>query len=238
MTSPLRIFIGYDEREVPAYHVLAHSIIRSASAPVLISALALRNLDGYMWRDRDPNQSTDFAFSRFLVPALCGYEGYAIFMDCDMMLREGVDIHGLLDYIDQWTPVAVCHHDYTPSTATKMEGMSEVAIPQTAYPMKNWSSLMVFNNALCRSLTAGYVNQASGMDLHRFRWMDGEPKAIPLEWNWLVGEYEYNISAKNVHWTLGGPWLYAFQGADYATEWFTARDEMMRDRSVRSVRYG
>ena len=32
--APIRIFIGYDSREVVAWHVLAHSIVRNASRPV------------------------------------------------------------------------------------------------------------------------------------------------------------------------------------------------------------
>ena len=43
---------------------------------------------------------------------------------------------------------------------------------------------------------------------------------IPLEWNWLVGEYPYNKDAKNVHWTLGGPYFADYNNSDYADEWF------------------
>ena len=34
---------------------------------------------------RTPCQSTEFTYTRFLVPYLCGYQGKAIFIDCDML---------------------------------------------------------------------------------------------------------------------------------------------------------
>ena len=233
--EPLRVFIGFDPKETTAYHVLSHSIIRSASQPIQISALALRSLDKFMWRDRDPKQSTDFAFSRFLVPSMCNFQGYALFMDCDMLLRPGVDIAQIFNYASWTKAVSVCKHDYTPATETKMAGMGEsgAAVSQSAYPMKNWSSVMLFNNSRCRKLTPGFVNSASGLDLHQFRWLEDESEIgdIPLEWNWLVGEYDYSPAALNAHFTLGGPWLgREYTNVDYAQEWYEALDEMLQDQ--------
>jgi hypothetical protein len=80
---------------------------------------------------------------------------------------------------------------------------------------------MLFNNARCTALTPQYVNTATGLDLHRFSWLDdaliGE---LPLEWNWLVGEYRHNPDAKIVHFTIGGPYFEEYRGCDYAEEWF------------------
>jgi hypothetical protein len=98
---------------------------------------------------------------------------------------------------------------------------------QTKYKRKNWSSLMLFNNARCRALTPDYVNTASGLELHRFAWIDdaaiGE---LPLEWNWLVGEYAHNPAAKIVHFTIGGPYFAAYRDCDYAGEWFAEFESM------------
>jgi hypothetical protein len=231
--EPLKVFIGYDPAETTAYHVLSHSIIRSASEPVQIVALALRSLDKFMWRERDPKQSTDFAFSRFLVPSMCNFQGYALFMDCDMLLRPGVNIASIFNHARWDKAVCVCKHDYTPATEKKMDGMGEDggACVQTTYPMKNWSSVMLFNNARCRRLSAGYVNSATGLDLHQFKWLEDESEIgeIPLSWNWLVGEYPYNAEALNVHYTLGGPWLgREYTDVDYAQEWYEALDEMLQ----------
>jgi hypothetical protein len=95
---------------------------------------------------------------------------------------------------------------------------------QTKYPRKNWSSLMLFNNARCRALTADYVNSASGLELHRFAWLDDALiGALPLEWNWLTTEYEDNRQAKLLHYTLGTPCFEDYWNADMADEWHAAQ---------------
>ena len=74
----IRIFIGFDPREAVAYHVLAHSILRRSSQPVSITPLCLSSLGSVLARPRNPLQSTDFSFSRFLTPYLSGYEGHSV----------------------------------------------------------------------------------------------------------------------------------------------------------------
>ena len=218
----LRIFIGYDPRESVAFHVLAHSLLRRSSVPLSVSPLVRSQLKTVYTRPRGPTESTEFSMTRFLVPALSGYQGWSIFMDCDMLCRA--DIAGLAAEIERQPDkaVLVCKHDYTPRTERKFLGHL-----QTKYTRKNWSSLMLFNNARCRSLTSDYVNTASGLELHRFAWIDdasiGE---LSLDWNWLVGEYEYNPNARIVHFTIGGPYFAAYRDCDYAAEWFAERDSM------------
>lgn len=211
----IRVFIGHDDNETVARHVLAHSIERRCSQPVSITSLRLSQLP--MTRERDPKQSTDFAFSRFLVPWLCGYEGTAIFMDCDMLCRA--DIAEVFRYASNLHAVSVVKHDYTPRPEDKFLGQ-----PQSIYAKKNWSSVMFFNNALCRVLTPAYVNVASGLELHQFRWVpDGEVGEIGMDWNHLVGEYAQNPDAKLVHFTLGTPCFAKYSNCEYAQEW---RDEL------------
>ena len=79
----LRIFIGFDSREAECSDILAYSLRAHSSIPLDIRYLDLRQLD--FNRTRDPLQSTEFTYTRFLVPHLCGYQGKAIFMDCDML---------------------------------------------------------------------------------------------------------------------------------------------------------
>lgn len=212
----LKIFIGYDSKEPIAYHVLVHSILRHASIPVAIVPIK-RSLIGSLYtRPRGPTESTEFSLSRFLVPALSGYEGWSMFMDCDMLCRA--DVAGLLEYVHTQPDraVLVCKHDYTPHPARKF--LNHV---QTIYPRKNWSSVMLLNGARCRALTPEYVNSAPGLDLHRFNWLaDAEIGELPIEWNWLVAEYAHNPNAKIVHFTRGGPYFEEFRDCDYADEWF------------------
>ena len=209
----LQVFIGYDPRETVAFYTLAHSILRRASIPVSVAPLMRSQLKGIYTRQRGPTESTEFSMTRFLVPALSEYRGWSIFMDCDMLCLA--DIAELAALMDSGKSVIVRKHDYVPRTQRKF--LNQV---QTKYERKNWSSLMLFNNERCRALTADYVNKASGLELHRFKWLDdGEIGELPKEWNWLVTEYEYNPAAKIVHYTLGGPWFAEYRDCDYAEEW-------------------
>jgi hypothetical protein len=216
----LNVYIGFDPREAVAFYTLAHSILERSSIPVSIAPLMRDQLRGLYWRERGPTESTEFSMTRFLVPALSEYRGWSLYMDCDMLCR--VDIAQVVSLMDDAKAVMVCKHEYVPKTERKF--LDQV---QTRYARKNWSSLMLFNSARCRALTPDYVNSASGLDLHRFAWMEdrliGE---LPLEWNWLVGEYAFNPAAKIAHYTLGGPYFEEYRTCDYADEWFAERRQM------------
>lgn len=114
-------------------------------------------------------------------------------------------------------------YDSNAHAATKFHGQT-----QTAYPRKNWSSCIAFNNARCQALTGQYVNTATGLDLHRFTWIpDASIGSLPLDWNWLVGEYPPNSDAKILHYTNGGPWFANYAQCDHATLWRTERAAML-----------
>ena len=220
MAEIARIFIGFDSKEVVAYHVLAQSIIEHASTPVSFSPIVLSHLQGLFTRERNALQSTEFSFSRFMVPYLSGYEGWSLFVDCDMLARA--DIAELFALADDRYAVMVCQHDYVPRDEVKF--LNHV---QTRYAKKNWSSVMLLNNARCRALTPSYVETASGLELHQFHWLadaEAEIGALPLEWNWLVGEYDASPDAKIAHFTRGGPYFPEYASCDYAEEWRAVRD--------------
>lgn len=217
----IKWFVGFDQVESVAFHTLCHSIISRSSVPVEIIPLKQSMLGGIYTRERDPKQSNEFSFTRFLVPYLSGYKGWSIFTDCDMLMR--VDAKELIDIQDYLKAVQVVKHDYTPKNSTKYLGAV-----QYQYPCKNWSSVMIFNNMNCKKLTPEYVNNAPAMDLHQFKWvkdssMIGE---IPGEWNHLVGEYKSNRDAKIVHFTVGGPYFKEYENVEYADEWFEERELM------------
>lgn len=218
--EPLKIFIGYDEAETVAFHTLAQSIIKHSTVPVAITPLKMTMLPMYN-RPRNDKQSNEFSFTRFLVPHLCGYEGHALFMDCDMMFTE--DVAELWKLIDDSKSVQVVKHDYMPATQVKYLG----AI-QYPYPRKNWSSVMLFNCAKCKRLTPDYVNTASPMELHRFSWTNDDLiGGLPVEWNHLVGEYEPNPDAKIIHWTLGGAYFNECRNVEYSNEWRAMLEETL-----------
>ena len=217
--KPIQIFIGYDEVESVAFHAMHQSILNNTTVPVSVTGLKLSMLPMYT-RERDPKQSNEFSFTRFLVPYLMGYEGHAIYADLDMLVRA--DLNELWKLRDN-SSVQVVKHDYTPKTQVKYLG----AI-QYRYPRKNWSSVMLFNcqHDHCKRLTPDYVNNADGLALHRFYWThDRDIGTLDKDWNHLVGEYQENPNAKIAHYTLGGPWFNEYSEVEFGYEW----DECITD---------
>jgi hypothetical protein len=143
-----------------------------------------------------------------------------VFLDSDVVCRADITSIGMDASVDD-AAVFVSQHDYVPKQAVKMDGCV-----QTTYPCKNWSSVMLFDNDACRRLTPAYVNTATGLDLHRFHWTRRPVGSLPLEWNWLVGEYEPNPNAKILHYTNGGPWFRDYQDCDHAKDWLDEHTKM------------
>lgn len=230
----MRIFIGWDPRETIAWHVLAHSIVTRASAPVSVHPVRLELFAGY---GLDPERfrgggSTAFARTRWLTPMLAGYSGLAAFLDCDMLcLGDVSDLFREASSAgvgpgESDKAVAVVQHDHRPAESVKFLGER-----QTEYPRKNWSSVMVFHcsHPACRGLTPETVagGHEVGSWLHRFGWVeDGEIAALSPRWNHLVDVDPPNPSARLLHYTLGGPW---FDGVETSRdwEWFEERDRML-----------
>lgn len=211
----IRVFIGYDDNESVAYHVLAHSILRHASQPVSITPLVKRHMSGFYQRERSAIESTDFSFTRFLVPYLSGYEGWSVFMDCDMLMTADI---AELDALRHDNFAVMCvKHDYVARDDVKFLGAV-----QTNYEKKNWSSVMMFNNAACAALTPGVVASETGLFLHQFKWLDNDGRigALPTTWNYLVGEMSMPGTPKLIHYTLGGPYFDAYRTCEHADLWF------------------
>jgi len=225
----IRVFCGYDPREAIAYHVMSNSIIRHATKPVAIHPLALKNLESFYNDDQHLDGSNQFIYSRFLVPYLSNYEGWSIFVDGDMIVRG--DIAELWELRDETKAVQVVQHDYETKMAVKYLGAKNVN-----YPRKNWSSVILFNNAKCKALTPEFVQHATGAELHRFNWTGDESLIgeLPQEWNWLDGEYDYNEDAKLVHYTLGTPCFGEFANfGSFSSEWH--RERMYTDHSSQNM---
>ena len=218
----VRVFIGYDASETVAWHVLAHSIQERASLPVAITPVMLSQLKSVYRRPVHALASTEFSFSRFLVPYLSGYEGWAVFMDCDMLCRA--DIAALWQQRDPSFAVQVVQHDHKPVNTAKFNNNV-----QTRYDKKNWSSVMLMNCERCRALTPDYVNSASGLELHQFKWLQGDHLigSLPHGWNHLVGYDPHDEEAELVHFTEGGPYFRAYADCEYAEEWRSARERLL-----------
>ncbi len=219
----IRVFVGYDSKMPALTHVFSQSILARASRPVAVIPLVLTQLEGILTRERNPLQSTEFSFSRFLTPYLSNFEGWSIFADNDVIARD--DIAKLWALRDDRYAVMVVKHEQNP-----IEDVKFLNMPQTRYQKKNWSAVMLFNNTRCRALTPEYVNTASGLELHQFKWLgdDSLIGSLPFEWNHLVGYSEPNPDAKFVHYTIGGPYFTEYSDCEFSKEWWTEREEMLR----------
>ena len=207
------VFVGYDPREAVAYHTCVNSIIRNSSQPVAIVPVALNLFQDYAETHTDG--SNHFIYTRFLVPYLCDYEGHAIFIDGDMIVRG--DIAELWAYRSYRHDVQVVKHDYK----TKMQEKYLGSVNED-YPRKNWSSVILWNCSSFpnRKLTPEFVQKATGAKLHRFTWVDDQRIGeLPPEWNWLPDEYGVNLDAKLLHYTLGTPCFHEFADTPQGDEW-------------------
>ena len=214
----LKIFVGFDgEVEPVAYHTFCQSVIEKSSIPVSFTPLSLNLINQYVENHDDGSNS--FIYSRFLVPYLCDFRGYALYVDGDMLCRD--DVNNLIDEIDPFAAVSVVQHDYKTKFPVKYCGNKN-----EDYPKKNWSSLMFWDcgHHKNKKLTPEFIMKASGKYLHRFEWLKNDfvnlVGELPLEWNWLVSEYEYNPDAKLVHFTIGTPCFNDYKDCDYAEEWW------------------
>lgn len=245
-TLPIQMFIGYDPDEHRAYEVCKSSIkhppvIRDINpwarsifddSSVVVKRLYTKDIPGW-YREREEHQSTDFTYTRFLAPYLCGYKGVSIFCDCDFVFLA--DPQELVDkYFDSKYAVQVVQHPaYVPKSQIKMDGRTQHTMPK-----KNWASLIMFNNEHPKNkqLTFDYVNShMPGRDLHQFKWLDDEDiGALPLEWNCLDGYYLME-NPKAIHYTDGGPWFEHYKDTMYSDRWYEAERVMKSKKATNEI---
>lgn len=184
----LKIFIGFDHRQPVSYNVLQQSIFTRSSKPVAITPLVLPQLP------ITRVGLTPFTYTRFLVPWLCNYEGWALFLDLDMLLRD--DISKLFDFKDDKYSVMVIKNQ------KRFE----------------WASVMLFNCSKCEILTPQYIQEAS--NLHVLSWSkEEEIGELPSHWNHLVGYDPERKDASLIHYTQGVPCFEETYGCEYSDEW-------------------
>lgn len=223
------VYIGYDPREHDAYVVARESLLRNATIPVAVFPLVLSDLEraglfpkgrlqridnGYWDHASQARAATEFSITRFLVPSLCPRQR-CLFVDCDVVFTG--DVAELERFDMRGAAVAVVQHGYNTQHQTKMDGCQN-----TAYPRKNWSSVMLFDpqHPACIGLTPRLVGEARGLYLHGFEWLhDHELAALHPRWNWLVGEQPSPGLPGIAHYTLGGPWLSGWKEQEADALW-------------------
>ena len=211
----LNIYIGYDSRhksiaELNKKCLEAGMLFGAGTGPSYnemdnwvpeIKFLDISKIPEY---NRDyAQQSTEFTYSRFLIPHLENYEGFSIFLDDDILFTES--ILPMFNFLDMDDAVACIKYDFDKYAETKFTGEKNVS-----YPKKLWSSLMIFNNGHedCKKLTPEVVNTESGKYLHQFEWTD-KISEIP---DWYVFTEGHDTEETNwrpsaYHYTRGGPWI-------------------------------
>jgi lipopolysaccharide biosynthesis glycosyltransferase len=238
----MKIFIGYDSKQHAASCVAEYSL-RKHSPHLDLDITHLKKQDlidsgDYFRIDGDPS-STEFTYTRFLVPHLCNYQGHAMFIDSDFLFTTNVQRlwNLVLNDFGKADRAAYCvkHSEYTPKKDTKFYGK-----PQITFPKKNWSSLIIFNNEhpQCRQLTPMTVANQTPQWLHRFSWIedhDTQLGNLPMMWNWLVGEYNELIPPPfALHYTNGGPFNEVY-GQDYEQLWLDEFQEMSANDDYKST---
>lgn len=190
----MRIYIGVDPRQPVAYNVLHWSIVRRSSKPVAIVPLVLPSLP------ITRTGLTDFTYSRYLCPALSGYQGISVFLDADMLVLG--DIQELQSFVNGQ------HSVYVRKSDNQFE----------------WPSLMVFDNAKCQKLTTEYIEDQTS-NPQSFEWAESVGD-LPEEWNFCVGYEKTDEIPKLVHYTAGIPDFSETKHLDYAGEWLAEKESM------------
>lgn len=214
----INVYIGWDSKQDLAYQVCKHSIVsRNKNVNIVPIKQSLLRDQGVYTRKEDSLSSTEFSFTRFLVPYLSGYKGWSLFCDLDIIFLDNIET--LFSLTNDQYAVMCVKHDYQVKEGFKMDNQI-----QSVYPRKNWSSLVLFNcnHKSNQTLTPNLVNTESGKFLHGFNWLaDNEIGEIDKEWNWLVGVYKEpkDGKPKAIHYTEGGPWFDNYKNCEYSDTW-------------------
>ena len=182
------IFVGYDPRQAVSYNVLHHSIMLAARSPVSITPLVLETLPVLR------SGLTPFTYARFIPPWLCGFQGWALFLDSDELVLD--DVADLFELADERYAMMVV------KSSMRFE----------------WTSVALFNCAKCLMLTPRFIEETKR--LLTLDWLpEEEIGELPAEWNHLVGYDKPRADAKLVHFTQGVPCFPEVKGCEYAKEW-------------------
>jgi hypothetical protein len=196
----LRIFVGHDPLQPVSTTVLVHSIISRASKPVCVTPLSLKTLP------IKRRGLTEFTYSRFLVPYLCDYQGWSLFLDTDMLVLE--DIAKLFELADDRHTIQLVKN-------------------------KLRLDLILFNNAKCRELRPAVIDDMS-RDAFGL-WWASSVGALPEEWNHCVGCDDPRNDAKLVHFTQGVPFFLDTEGTEYVDEWRSELEASVHAESWESL---
>lgn len=217
--KPIPLYCGYEEREMVGFHTFVSSVIRRSSRVVQITPLSDLGM---------ATGSNAFSCSRFLVPYLNNFKGYAIFADAsDMLCLDDVAKLARL-FNPAYAIQVVKHPDYDSQHKRKYIG-TEMECEQSNYSRKNWMSLAIFNceHPAWAGMTPKGIAMHSKLELLQLQFLlDKEIGELPKEWNCLVDEDQDSTDAKILHWTAGIPSFLHYKGARRSKDWFSELEQL------------
>ncbi len=224
------VYVGYDTRLDTVYNVCKHSIERHGNANIIPVVQSELRTHGLYYRDIDKLASTEFTITRFLVPVLNQFKGWALFCDCDFLFT--IDVNEVFNLADDKYAVMVVKHDYSPKSDIKMDNR-----PNYVMPRKNWSSFILYNceHPNNKKLDVNLVNTMTPEYLHRFMWLDDKfIGSLDYTYNWLVGYYNETdtIKPKILHYTDGGPWFDNYINVEYNELWKKEYELYRKQQSI------
>ena len=230
-----KVYIGFDSSNYGqqlAFDVCKRSIEKFSKDIEVIKLVKQDLIDQKLFWREDKTGATEFTYTRFLVPYLNNYDGWALFCDSDFLWT--CDVNELFEkYSDSKNAVSCVKHNYTNCHGkTKMDGR-----PQEFYPRKNWSSLMLFNcsHPDVKKLTLEAVSTEKPAWLHRMQWAkDEEIGEIDKSYNYLVEYYDDN-KIKALHYTDGGPWHPGYENVEHGDKWLEYLSEEEKKKMYQEI---
>jgi lipopolysaccharide biosynthesis glycosyltransferase len=197
----MRVFIGADPRQQISLSVASASFMLGASKPLSVTPVSADTF-GVKRQGLTP-----FTWARFLVPYLCDFKGWALFVDADVLcVADPAELFALADE-------------------------SKAVMAVNTKPEFERAAVMLFNCAHPDNqvLTPDYIETANG--LHQLRWTQNIGW-LDKRWNHLVGYDEKRKDPAIIHYTMGIPcwpetsdcehaelWWLCHQGINSASEW-------------------
>lgn len=215
MMNNIQFYIGYDST-MPEISKVCYSSMSRWIEPENLHLLKLSEIENVFKRPRDPKQATEFSFTRFLIPYLMNYKGFAVFCDGDFLWVN--DPKSIREHLDPNLAVHCVQHNIQDDQLTSIKMDNRV---QIWYPRKNWSSMMVINceHPLVQKLTPEVVNTAPAGYLHQLEWAENSIGSLPLAYNFLVGYYLPQGDVCAYHYTDGIPLHTGYENCEYSDLW-------------------
>lgn len=177
---PYTVYVEHTDGDILAQQVCCYSLrINQRRAQIVpLRHKDLRSEELYQAKEHGPD------LTRFLIPMLQGYQGWAVFCESDMIWDQ--DVAQLFELCDDRYAVMVVRHDYEKFRTKRNH---DKTFP-TAEQRHDWSSLILWNCAhpSNRILDSRLVTEDMAQWLHQFGWLKSrEIGNLDSRWNWLVG---------------------------------------------------